>query len=151
MLEAWSMHRISRQEMKALSIRQPWLHAILHAGKDVENRSWQTNFRGWLALHASRQPERKARYPHGISVPDLATLPYSAICGVARVVGVTSDSDSEWFFRPTDGTSNYGWVLADITPLIAPVPCKGALSLWTVPSSIVIEIHRQLPELRLGD
>lgn len=27
--------------MKALSIRQPWAWAILHAGKDVENRDWK--------------------------------------------------------------------------------------------------------------
>lgn len=25
----------------ALSVRQPWPWAILHAGKDIENRSWQ--------------------------------------------------------------------------------------------------------------
>ena len=36
--------------MKALSIKQPWVHAILREGKDVENRSWQRSFRGWLAL-----------------------------------------------------------------------------------------------------
>jgi hypothetical protein len=27
--------------MKALTIKQPWLHAILREGKDIENRSWQ--------------------------------------------------------------------------------------------------------------
>jgi hypothetical protein len=27
--------------MKAMSIKQPWVHAILHEGKDIENRSWQ--------------------------------------------------------------------------------------------------------------
>lgn len=26
----------------ALSIRQPWAWAILHAGKDIENRDWHT-------------------------------------------------------------------------------------------------------------
>jgi hypothetical protein len=31
--------------MKALTIKQPWVHAILHEGKDIENRSWQRNFR----------------------------------------------------------------------------------------------------------
>lgn len=34
--------------MKALSIRQPWAWLILHAGKDIENRVWQTRFRGEL-------------------------------------------------------------------------------------------------------
>ena len=55
--------------MKALSIKQPWVHAILCEGKDIENRSWQRTFRGWLALHASAQPQRDADFPNGIRVP----------------------------------------------------------------------------------
>ena len=40
--------------MKALSIRQPWTWAILHAGKTIENRSWATDYRGPLLLHAAK-------------------------------------------------------------------------------------------------
>lgn len=41
--------------MKALSIRQPWAHAILHLGKRVENRDWQgCAYRGPVLLHASK-------------------------------------------------------------------------------------------------
>lgn len=44
--------------MKALSLRQPWAWAILHAGKDVENREEESSaIKGKLprvlALHAS--------------------------------------------------------------------------------------------------
>jgi hypothetical protein len=35
--------------LKALSIQQPWVHAILREGKDIENRSWQRDFRDWIA------------------------------------------------------------------------------------------------------
>lgn len=31
---------------KALSVRQPWASAIVFAGKDVENRSLRTHYRG---------------------------------------------------------------------------------------------------------
>ena len=48
--------------MKALTIKQPWVHAILYEGKDIENRSWQRDFRGWL-LHASAQPDRYTQLP----------------------------------------------------------------------------------------
>lgn len=40
--------------MKALSIRQPWAWAILHAGKRVENRTWSSSFRGTFLLHAAK-------------------------------------------------------------------------------------------------
>src|ERR1700730_8286729 len=115
--------------MKALSIKQPWVNAILNEGKDIENRSWQRSFRGWLAIHASGQPEREARYPRGHRVPDLDTLDYSAICGVAFVVDIVARSRSKWFYRPKDGSINYGWVLSRVTALKKPIPCKGALSL----------------------
>jgi len=39
--------------MRALSIRQPWLWAILFAGKDVENRPRKCYYRGPILLHAS--------------------------------------------------------------------------------------------------
>ena len=41
--------------MKVLSVRQPWAWAIIHGGKDVENRNWDTKFRGRLAIHAGKQ------------------------------------------------------------------------------------------------
>ena len=135
--------------MKALTIKQPWVHAILREGKDIENRTWQRSFRGWLALHSSAQPRRDAVFPRGIRVPDLNTLDYSAICGVARVVDIVPKSRSKWFWRPGDDSTNYGWVLADVTPLTTPIPCKGNLMLWDVPPKVFREIQRQLPKLKL--
>jgi hypothetical protein len=38
----------------ALSVRQPWLWAILQAGKRIENRKWKTEYRGPLLLHAAK-------------------------------------------------------------------------------------------------
>jgi hypothetical protein len=138
--------------VKALSLQQPWVYAILHAGKNVENRSWRTHYRGWIALHASARPMPAAEnvFPGQDSLPDVSTLPLSAICGVARLVAIVSESRSEWFYRPEDGSRNYGWVLEDVTPLPEPVPCKGALSLWEVPPDVVRAIRKQLPELDLN-
>ena len=135
--------------MKALTIKQPWVHAILHEGKDIENRTWTRTFRGWLAIHASGQLFRNATFPRGVRVPDLKTLQRSAICGVARVVDMVPKSRSKWFYRPDDGSINFGWVLADVTALKKPIPCSGRLLLWDVPPDIFREIQRQLPKLKL--
>ena len=42
----------------AISVRQPWAWAIVHGGKDIENRDWKASnpglrFRGAVAIHAS--------------------------------------------------------------------------------------------------
>jgi hypothetical protein len=137
--------------MKALTIKQPWIHAILREGKDIENRSWRRNFRGWVALHASARPQHNAQFPSSRRIPDLNTLDYSAICGVARLVDIVTKSRSKWFWRPDDGSVNYGWVLGDVTALKKPIPCKGALGLWEVPPPIFREIQRQLPRLKLEE
>lgn len=89
--------------MRALSIRQPWLHAILNLGKCVENRAVENfHYRGPILLHASTTHTRRrfasqvnalqmARADIGVapaSVPSFAALPSGLLCGIARVVGV---------------------------------------------------------------
>ena len=39
--------------MKALSVRQPWAHLIVTGIKRVENRFWETPYRGPLLIHAA--------------------------------------------------------------------------------------------------
>ena len=133
--------------MKALTIKQPWVHAILREGKDIENRTWKRDFCGWLALHSSAKPQRDAKFPRGLRVPDLEALDYSAICSVARVVKIVTKSRSKWYWRPEDGSINYGWVLADVTALKTPIACEGMLGLWEVDSKVIREIRRQLPRI----
>jgi hypothetical protein len=137
--------------MKALTIKQPWVHAILHEGKDIENRSWQRSFRGWIAIHSAAKPRRDVKFRGRIHVPDLKTLDYSAICGVARIADIVTKSSSKWFDHPDEGSVNYGWMLAEVTPLKKPIPCKGALGLWKISPKVFREIQRQLPKWKLGE
>jgi hypothetical protein len=50
------------QDALALSIRQPWAHAVLHLGKDVENRDWRypPTHRGTVIVHAGLSRESRA-------------------------------------------------------------------------------------------
>ena len=40
--------------MKALSLTQPWASLVVIGAKCYETRSWATNYRGPLAIHASK-------------------------------------------------------------------------------------------------
>ncbi len=131
--------------MKALTIRQPWVHAILREGKNIENRTWQVDYRGWIAIHAAAVPAPNAVYPRGARVPNLDTLDYGAICGVVRVVDIVTASRSKWFTPNDDSKVNLGWVLEDVIVLKKPIPCKGRLRLWEVPPKVLRELRRQLP------
>ena len=39
--------------MKVLSVKNPYAYLIVHGIKDVENRSWKTDYRGELLIHCS--------------------------------------------------------------------------------------------------
>lgn len=153
MLGFMDAHGRIRKEMylKALSIKQPWVYTILYEGKNIENRTWQRQYRGWVAIHASKSPRTGARFPRGSGkVPNLKTLDYSAICGVAPVVDIVTKTPSKWFQRPNDDSVNFGWVMANINRLKRPIPCSGALGLWPVPPGVLRAIKRQPPRLNLG-
>jgi hypothetical protein len=137
--------------MKALSIQQPWVYAILREGKDIENRRWPTKHRGWIALHASLSAQAGARLPRGHKTPDPRTLDYGAICGVARIAAMVTKSRSKWFQKPSRGQINFGWVLTDVKRLKKPIRCKGALRLWNVPPNVLRSIKRQLPRLDFSE
>ena len=45
--------------MKAISLTQPWSSLVAAGEKRIETRSWYTNFRGALAIHASKSCPRE--------------------------------------------------------------------------------------------
>ena len=141
--------------MKGLSLTQPWATLVALGAKRYETRSWATRYRGLIAIHASQGLPGYARevctgtpfldvllgagYGHVNELPRGAIL---AICRIARCVPVTvldlevdKLSDDEIDFGDyTPG--RYAWQLTDLHRLAVPIPCKGALGLWTVPPDI---------------
>jgi hypothetical protein len=80
--------------------------------------------------------------PRGARRPHPNDLVLSAIVGVARLTDVVVKSRSTWF-----GGVPYGWVFEKPRKLRRPIPCKGALGLWTVPPAVAAQITRQLGTL----
>lgn len=144
---------------EALSIRQPWAHAILYLGKDVENRDWNDRYPGLAAarqylasgrpfyLHAAKgmthdeyedfidtaRSVAKARpFPPGTRAPAFNALQRGGIVGQARLAAIVRTSPSPWFCGPL------GLVLKDVMPMSFR-PCRGSLGFfrpdWTEPEA----------------
>ena len=119
--------------MKALSIRPQWAHAILHLGKDIENRSWSTTYRGPLLIHAG-QTMTRADYADFVNIlegkrivpPDRSEIRCGGIIGIVDLYGITEKRASPWF------TGKVGWRLRNPKPLPFK-PWKGRLGLFEVP------------------
>jgi hypothetical protein len=43
--------------MKTLSVVWPWPWLIMYGGKDIENRSWRTDYRGRILIHVLKKPD----------------------------------------------------------------------------------------------
>ena len=118
----------------ALSVRQPWAWAIIHAGKDIENRSWRmAQGEYWEAANFMRSI--------GVGCPPPADILRGGIVGSVEVIDVVSKSDSLWFFGPR------GLVLRDPQPCEF-VPCLGALGYfaWKLADASLVPARWMLPK-----
>jgi hypothetical protein len=108
----------------------------MFGGKDVENRSWPTNYRGKILIHASsrklsgRDLEEVRHDLSELSGLPLSAVPAdferSAILGSVELVDIVEDARSPWAFP-----DNLHWLVRAPKPLASPVRgVNGKLQLW---------------------
>jgi hypothetical protein len=121
--------------MKVLSVKNPWAYLIFHERKDVENRTYPTNFRGELLIHASKRSmdfgNCLALMPQRFSLGDIINLRARAdqfngfILGSVRLADCVRNSRSEWAEKGC-----WHWVLENPVLLSKPVRADGKLGFW---------------------
>lgn len=149
--------------MKALSIKQPWASLICASRednpalgiKDIENRTWKTNFRGRIYIHASTNSSAelsRLQFDEMMSEEniDLAwkikegEIPIRAIIGEVDIIDCVINHESIWAEKmkfdvcPDTGIHIlqkgqpyiWNWVLANPVLYEKPIPAKGKLSFW---------------------
>lgn len=150
--------------MKALTITQPWATLIAQGQKRIETRSWSTNYRGPLAIHASKGlpnwvvniVRSEPQFANALGNQALSDLPRGCIIATCQLVAVKfiplHDKGWDWisptgrrFHYPvTDrelafgdfAVGRYAWLLDDIRLLEKPFPARGALGLWDAPADL---------------
>lgn len=136
--------------MKAITLWQPWASLIALGLKQYETRSWATNYRGPLVIHASKkndaeirdycqQPDIKAGLQaHNLNSYD---LPYGAALCVCTLVdcipterAIRSISLQESAFGDYS-RGRFAWKLGNVQAFYEFIPCRGAQGLWewTIP------------------
>jgi hypothetical protein len=146
--------------MKALTLYQPWATLVAIGAKRIETRSWSTNYRGPLAIHAGKN----RRYVNNNGQECLTDLepfhsylePYIgqelprgcivATCNLVAVKVTTNEIafrqrrwsiNGKFFYGAPDELAfgdftpgRYMWFLDEIKILTEPIPAKGAMGLW---------------------
>lgn len=131
--------------MKALSIRPAWAWAIIHAGKDVENRSRRCHFRGRFLVHASLEAsrgdlERAAQALGAAGEPSILLredeLAAGGIIGSVELVEVAERCASPWYAQ-----GSFAWILKNPRPLPF-LPYRGQRNWFHVPDDLIPVSHR---------
>lgn len=144
--------------LKGITISEPWASKIASGEKWIENRTWFTGYRGWLAIHAGRGQQYLTR-------EQLQHYPAGHIIAVARLTGCVTftESDRRKIIEERNVEKIKGagrtwlnlaqhefaegpqcWILEDVRKLTETIPFKGMQGLWDVPEEVTEVIRGQL-------
>ena len=123
--------------MKVLTIREPWATLIIEGYKKYEFRSWKTNYRGKILIHAGKTLEVK-------NLNKFKNYNISYSCGeiigeveLVDCIKVTQEFDNELkkINNKVYGNSNhigkYAWKLEKVRKYNETIKINGKLGLWS--------------------
>jgi hypothetical protein len=129
--------------MKTISLWQPWATLVALNLKRYETRSWATNYRGPLAIHAAKRPvdidEWRGRIHSALKESGYGwygeKLPYGCIVCTVELTNVyrtetmlmTRDMDDYWFGDYSPG--RFAWRLENVQ-LVDNIPARGSQGFW---------------------
>ena len=134
-------------QVRAITVRQPWAHVIVTGEKPVENRTWQPSWRGVLLIHAA-QTRRGVR-----NDPKADTYVYGAIVAVCfvhdwlPVEDIRSRRADPYWCRLAECAYTNGpfcAVLTRVRRLTRPIECTGQQKLWRPDPRIVRAVAKQV-------
>ena len=127
--------------MKVLSIKEPFASLIKNEIKHIETRSWKTNYRGKLYIHASLANDLK-KYQDRLELMELIKdldLSYGKIickCNLVDCVYMTEEfiekikENQQEYVCGMYSVGRYAWILDNIEVLDEPIEVKGRLGIW---------------------
>jgi hypothetical protein len=127
---------VAGQTIKAISLHQPWASLIARGYKQYETRSWDTRYRGKLAIHATKKFIHIPQLLQLLGKKDKSEFPLGAIVAIADLTDciqmdrefINSQSDTEK--RCGDwNIGRYAWKLENVRA-IDPIPQRGYQGLW---------------------
>jgi len=129
--------RSQMSELRALSIRQPWAWAVCAGVKRTENRSWTTEHRGTIAIHASTSMQIVNAFKRESGCEHFSGewFKTGAIIGLADIVEIASYGPQHESDPFAEGP--YCWTMSNGRFLKEPIPLPGKLNLF----KLAPEVH----------
>lgn len=129
--------------MKVLSLTEPYATLVKKGIKKIETRSWKTNYRGKLYIHASstKIPKEYINNKKLMSLVNIDELNFGNIvcsCELVDCIEMTTDfiekvkEDDNEYICGIYATGRYAWILENVEVLSEPIPAKGHLGIWSM-------------------
>ena len=128
--------------MKVLTIKQPWASLIIDGYKEYEFRSWKTNYRGKILIHAGLSIEKDMMKRFEEYNLDYIT---GAIIGEAVITDcILVDNEfneklrciNPLVYARSNHVETYAWKLQNVKKYDKPIYIKGKLGLWNYEEDI---------------
>ncbi len=128
--------------MKVLSLTEPYATLIKNGIKTIETRSWKTNYRGKLYIHASstKIPKEYRENRELMSLVDTDDLNYGYIicsCELVDCIIMTDEfinniknNMKNEYITGIYSKGRYAWILKNVEVLEDPIKAKGHLGVW---------------------
>ena len=122
--------------MKVITIKQPWASLIAKKLKEYEFRTWKTNYRGEILIHAGKGIDKTAmkrfeylnlEYPRGCIIAKATITDCLFVDDKMRKNLLEKDSKVYHNLHTKDDI--YGFKIDDVQE-IEPIYVKGQLGLW---------------------
>ncbi len=130
--------------MKVLTLKEPFATLIKNKVKYIETRSWKTNYRGEIYIHAGiSKISKEVKERPGLSkLYNESDLNYGYIickCNLVDCIYMTEEfikrtkeENLDNFIAGHYEIGRYAWVL-DNVEIIKPIKAKGQLGIWNYP------------------
>jgi len=133
--------------VRALTICQPYATLILEGTKRVENRTWETKYRGRLYIHAGRDRSWLSIQKvdgvewDAISNRPVVDLPFGAVIAIATLVDCVGMDDIEagkyderypWLRAHEHAIGPWCWIIEDKPTAVGPYQWKGRQGLFDI-------------------
>jgi len=133
--------------MKALSLWQPWASLWANGRKRFETRSWATQYRGSIAVHAAKticteiDEELREICEEEFGSHWTVELPAGALIATAQLIAclpterlhVDADERTQGNFAP----GRYAWDTMNMKELPRPISYRGFQALFEIPDDLL--------------
>jgi activating signal cointegrator 1 len=151
-------------DARVITLHEPWASAVALGLKHHETRSWETNYRGWLVIHAARKwsrrmPDHRASKLIRVAVPGWEPA-------IGKVVALawlddcrpTAPVPGHLFLTPAEPDDNldrefgnwlpgrFAWRLDRVKAVPDPFPFRGQQGLKPAPPDMMNQIRARLRE-----